>query len=71
MLWVESSAACNLNCDGCPTAAGRIGGNKNKEAIKYYRSHDSSIITYMIRIVLKFTCIRSRTQNISPMVPQQ
>ncbi|MDP8228305.1 MAG: radical SAM/SPASM domain-containing protein [Candidatus Electryoneaceae bacterium] len=26
MLWVEPSAACNLSCDGCPTAAGRGGG---------------------------------------------
>jgi len=28
MLWVEPSAACNLNCEGCPTAAGRLGGNR-------------------------------------------
>ena len=26
MLWVEPSAACNLDCEGCPTAAGRGGG---------------------------------------------
>lgn len=26
MLWVEPSAACNLDCADCPTAAGRLGG---------------------------------------------
>ena len=26
MLWMEPSASCNLDCPGCPTAAGRGGG---------------------------------------------
>ena len=26
MLWMEPSAACNLDCPGCPTASGRFGG---------------------------------------------
>jgi radical SAM protein with 4Fe4S-binding SPASM domain len=31
MLWIEPSAACNLDCAGCPTASGRLGGTMSLE----------------------------------------
>ncbi len=32
MLWIEPSAACNLDCAGCPTASGRVGGTISLES---------------------------------------